>query len=84
MRLAILFGQPVERYEGEYAPEPLLCWSEYQMDDNPDGWRAMLKSTEQQAVSDGYITRLMYVEVSGEKIRSLLLDTPSIKGDVSA
>ena len=36
MKLYILFGQLIERYPGEYAPEALECMDEYGMEENPE------------------------------------------------
>lgn len=36
MKLYVLFGQRKERYPGEYGPEALACFTEYDYDGNPD------------------------------------------------
>lgn len=36
MKLYILFGQRIERYPGEYAPEALEVMDEYGMEENPE------------------------------------------------
>ncbi len=38
MRLYIYLGQEPCRYEGEHAPEVLVCWDEHSFDQNPEGW----------------------------------------------
>lgn len=36
MKLFVLFGQRVENYPGQYAPEALECIDEFGMEENPD------------------------------------------------
>lgn len=36
MKLHVLFGQRIERYQGEYGLEALVCATEADVDGNPD------------------------------------------------
>lgn len=78
----VLFGQRKERYDGEHAPEPVLCWSEFEVDDNPDGWEKAVHS-KKAAYAEGFQAfRIVAVNVDGDKIRKLLLGMPVVEGGV--
>ena len=82
MMLHILFGHRKESYEGENAPEPLLCWSEFEVDDNPKGFNDAVLRTLQERASDFEVTRLILVHVDGDAILRILRDPPVIEGKV--
>jgi hypothetical protein len=82
MDLYILFGQRKENYDGEHAPEALLCWTEYDVDENGEGWDAeVAKVTATNATSMAAI-RVVRVAVDQDKIRRLLLVPPKVEGNV--
>lgn len=74
MDLLILFGQRKESYAGEYAPEPLACWSEYERDENPEGYAADIERKQAEAKVSGFIsTRVVVVSVDQDAIRDYLV-----------
>ena len=82
MDLYILFGQRVERYAGEYSPEPLLCWSEYDVDENEDGFEKACEEERAKHGKEFAAFQVIKVAVSQSKIRQLLLEAPTISGKV--
>jgi len=84
MKLLILFGQRVQQYEGQYAPEALLCWDEYCVDENPDGWADAVEAEKKKALDSKDFTavRVIEVVVDGNKVYRLLNETPILKGEV--
>lgn len=65
MKLHILFGFRAERYPGQYAPEPITCWSEYEVEDNPVGFKTDMELPRPEFVR----TRLFEVTVNEDEIR---------------
>lgn len=82
MNLHILFGHRKESYPGEHAPEPLLCWSEFEVDENPDGYDADVLRTLQERAIDFEVTRLILVRVDADAIGRLLREPPVIVGEI--
>jgi len=82
MKLHILFGQRRCSYEGEYAPEALLCWDEYAVDNNPEGYEEDLAKTREKYASEMTSMRVIVVQVDGDKVSKLLNEDPVVRGDV--
>jgi hypothetical protein len=82
MNLHILFGHRKESYEGEYTPEPLLCWSEFEVDDNPEGFDADVLKTLKERGTDFEVTRLILIRVNGDAITRILRQPPVLAGEV--
>lgn len=82
MDLYILFGQRKESYDGEYAPEALLCWTEYDVDGNGEGWETALAETKKANAAHMVAMRVVRVSVNQDKIRHLLLVPPKVEGAV--
>lgn len=84
MKLFILFGHRQEEYDGQFAPEALVCWDEFCVEENPDGFEEecakYLKKTEGEFAA----TRVIQVEVDGEEIIRHLTGTPTIEGAVTS
>lgn len=80
MKLYVLFGQRKE----QYAPEALLCWEEYSVDENPDGWEEAVEAEKAKALKseDFSALRVITVAVDGNKIARLLNDTPAVTGTI--
>jgi hypothetical protein len=83
MKLHILFGQRKEAYEGEHAPEPLLCWSEFEIDDNPEGWEEAKEKEIENGKSWLQATREICLSVDGDRIRQLLVGIPTVAASIS-
>ncbi len=83
MKLYILFGQRPCRYEDEYAPEALIVWDEFAVDENPGGYEEALDKERAKYASEMTAMRVIAVEVDGDKISKLLNATPVVKGEVS-
>lgn len=82
MNLHILFGQRKQSYDGEYAPEALVCWTEHDIEENPEGFdQAVLEATE-KAKDDFSATRVIVVSVNVHKIARLLNESPVVEGTV--
>lgn len=82
MKLYILFGQRKQTYDGEYAPEALVCWTEYDADENPDGFASACQDATAMYGSEFSAFRVINVLVDGDKIDRLLNGTPTVKGEV--
>lgn len=82
MNLHILFGQRIQAREGEYAPEVLLCWTEYDIDENPEGFDEEVERAQEKAASDFSTTRVIIVQVDQDRITRLLNEAPVVKGKV--
>ncbi len=83
MKLYTMFGQRTESYEGEYAPEVLLCRTEFDVDENPDGFAEACAEERKKAEKEFSSVRVLAIEVDGEKIARLLNKTPVVKGTVA-
>lgn len=82
MKLHILFGHRHELYVGEHAPEPLLCWSEFEVEENPDGFEAAVKETLTARSKDFAATRLFAVHVDDDLVVRALHETPVLRSKV--
>ena len=82
MKLHILFGHRPELYAGEHAPEPLLCWSEYEVEDNPDGYEEAIKEALAERSKDFAATRLFIVHVDDDAIVRALHERPVLRAKV--
>lgn len=86
MKLYVMFGQREESYPGQHGPEALdFVWDEYCVDENPDGFEQACKEAEEKAKKDGFLrTKLIVVNVNGDKISKLLNEPPTIEGTVES
>ena len=82
MKLHVLFGHRKESYEGEYAPEPLLCWSEYEVEENTEGFEEALTDTLKQRGREFAATRVFIIHIDGDKIRRHLVEAPELTGRI--
>lgn len=83
MKLYILWGQRKENYPDEYAPEALNCWTEFEVEENEDGFVADCKEQQEKKKGQFEAFRVIPIEVSGNKIRDLLIGTPEpLKGEI--
>src|ERR1700677_3385044 len=80
MDLHILFGQRKEQYDGEHTPEALLCWTEYDIEENAEGWDIAVAATKETNAANMMAMRVVRVAVDGDKIRSLLVVPPRVEG----
>lgn len=83
MAIRVLFGQPIESYPQEYAPEVITAWSEFDADDYPERWEEIKKD----ALKDGYAKNFsaikeIEIEVDQDKIREILVGTPAVSGEI--
>lgn len=82
MDLHILFGQRRQNYEGEYAPEVLVCWDEFTIDENPEGFWEAVDEAKQEMADEMSAMCVVVVQVDQDKIARLLNATPALKGEV--
>jgi hypothetical protein len=82
MDLHILFGQRKESYDGEHAPEALVCWTEYDVDENAEGWQEAVAKAKAENGEHMLAMREIRVTCDGDHIRRLLLGSPAILGTV--
>ncbi len=82
MNLVMLFGQREENYEGQYAPEPLECWSEFEVDENPKGFEEACECIQISSKDEFTAIKVINIEVDQDQIRKLLIGTPTLKGKV--
>lgn len=84
MKLHILFGQRKERYEGEHAPEALVCWDEYSVEENGEGFdEACVAARKSNGGEEAFAAfRVIDVTVDGDKIRDMLVGQATIIGTI--
>lgn len=82
MRLYILFGHRPEEYEGQYAPEVLVCWDEFCVESNPDGFDEECAKSREKYGDEFAAMRVFEVEVDGEEIVKHLTHHPVIQGEI--
>ena len=82
MVLYTLFGQRKETYHGEYGPEVLVCWDEFCVDENPEGWDEAVAEAEAKYAKEFISFRVIKVQVDGDMIRDILVKTPTVAGTV--
>lgn len=78
MKLYIMFGQRKERYEYEYAPEALMVWDEYSIDENSEGFEEACVNTRKLYEKDMMGMQVLCITVDQETVRKLLIETPEI------
>lgn len=79
MDLHILFIQRKEEYPLEYAPEALVVWDEYAMDENPEGFDEACAKALKEHGDQVVAHKVIRFRVDQEKVRKLLLGTPVIE-----
>jgi len=84
MKLHILFGHRQEDYEGQYAPEALVCWDEFCVEENPEGFEEECSKYLKKTEGEFAATRVILVEVDGDEIVSHLTGTPIIEGTLTS
>ncbi len=82
MILKALFGQRKCRYEGEYAPELLVCWDEYCIDENPTEFEKEIEQTKKDLKEDFTSFVVVDIVVDNNAIKSFLNKNPVIKGKI--
>ena len=70
MKLKVIFGQRIERYEGQYAPEALEIMTEYDYSDNPEWLHNKLK--EYTSLEEFYSVEIVDIEIDDKKLNSIL------------
>jgi hypothetical protein len=83
MNLHILFGQRKQRYDGEYAPEALVCWTEHDIDENPAGFEDACEEARKEYGPEFSAIRVIIVAVDNYKIDRLLNKAPTVEGEIS-
>ena len=84
MKLYVLFGQRKESYDGEHAPELLLAWDEYSVEENGEGWERELEEMKKVHGASMTAMRVINIEVDQGRIRALLIKTPTVAGAIEA
>lgn len=82
MKLFVLFGQRKESYEGEYAPEALLVWDEYMVDDNFEGYEKAVADEKNKSAGWMQTMRVVTLEVNQDTIREMLIGEPIVKARI--
>jgi hypothetical protein len=82
MRLYVLFGQRKEDYDGQYGPEALVCWDEFCVDENPDGFDEACEEYLAEHGDEFVATRVILIDIDGDKVRDCLVGVPTIKGKI--
>lgn len=82
MWLHILFGQRMQRYDGEYAPEPLECWSEFEVEENYEGFREAVEKHRKKLDGEFENMQVFKVRVDHDFIDAFMNGTPSMDGDI--
>jgi hypothetical protein len=82
MKISILFGVRNERYEGENAPEALLVWDEFSIEENPSGFDSAVKTIVEGSKEEFQATRVIQLDVNQNVIRALVLSKPTLKAKV--
>lgn len=83
MDLHVLFMQRKERYEGEYGPEAILCWDEYCVNENPDGFDQAVEKAKRDYHDDSAGFAMTRISIDGDKVREMCLQTDhKLDGDI--
>ena len=82
MLIYVLFAQRKEDYPEQYAPEVLVAWDEFCVDGNLEGWEETKKRAIEACGDQLTATREITLSVSGDKIRAMLVETPSVKAKI--
>lgn len=82
MNLHVLFIQRKEDYDGQLAPEALLVWDEFAVEENPSEFEKQIEKTLDDAGRDDIVSyKILLIAVDQDKIRKKLLSQPNpIKG----
>lgn len=78
MKLICLFGT---RKHSLDAPELMLAWDEYSMDENPEGFSQECKDARKSWGEDLEQWRTIEIEIDEERLRAHF-ETPTWNGDV--
>lgn len=73
MKLYVLFMQQKESYEGEYLPEVLVSWTEYERDENPDGFDIDIEDAKEEHEEAAAGFALVTLVVDGARLRDMCL-----------
>jgi hypothetical protein len=79
MDIHILFIQRKESYEGEYAPEALVVWDEFAMEENPEGFDEACAKELKAHGDQVQAHRVFRFHVDGDVIRKKLIGTPTLE-----
>jgi hypothetical protein len=82
MDLHILFIQRKEEYDGQFAPEALVVWDENCIEENPEGFELACNTAIKEIGSELWASKVIRVNVNGDKIRKLLVGVPLIEGAI--
>jgi hypothetical protein len=82
MKIHVLFGQRRERYEGEHAPEILCAWDEWSIEENPDGFSEAVELARKEVGEEMVATRVIILDVDGDKIRKMLVGVPRVAAEI--
>lgn len=83
MKLICLFGQRVGDHGEEFAPELLLAWDSYCVEDNYVGWSEALQKTKSELpAEDWQALRIIEVLVDEDEIRRMLVGPARMRGKV--
>ena len=82
MILKVLFIQRICSYDGEYAPEALVCVDEYSYSDNPAWFNNEVETQLETNKTDIYSHAIIDIEVDYDKIFSILNRNPKIQGKI--
>lgn len=85
MRLMILWGQRKEAYPEQYAPEPVVCWGEYEVDENPEGFEEACEEYKKARHSEFVAFRVIPLAVDLNKVQEILVgEAPTLEGKVES
>ncbi len=70
MKVHVLFGQRIEQYAGEYAPECIAVMSEWDLDENPEYLAS--EKTKADATGEFERTEVIALDVSDKAIMERL------------
>lgn len=87
MKLHVIFGQRIGRYEGQYAPEVIDCWDEYMVDENPEGFQQAIHNAQAKVPNDRIVdefscVRVIDIKIDGDKIERLMNQNPTVAGEI--
>ena len=82
MILKVLFIQRKCSYDGEFAPEAMVCVDEFCFNENPKWFENEVENyLEEQA--DGISSHAVVdIEIDHKKLSSILNNNPTIKGEI--
>jgi hypothetical protein len=79
MEIFVLFIQRKEQYEGQHAPEAVMCIDEFSLEGGIEWWKGKAKKKVESFEGEISGHAVVRFEVNQEKVRELCISVPSLE-----